>query len=351
MRASIAKPRMECGSLLPLSDCLVAGHQEKSRTGKTPVRPCKSAVSLYRLFGVSVYGFGSDFGSGLLAAGCFVSPCEPACACETSSILVPLSRCTFFPAEVVTDPCVAWEAAALRFRPFRPNTPWLFEVSCPAAFNPPTAPFEAPATLPPAFAAVFTAPPATPPTLAAVLVTVPTAPPAAEVTPPSAPRPPAAPDPPAEAPASPKASRSPPAADPPLCAPAIAWIPALNGISWPFFRVALSNTTPSDDSDSPLARAEACVTCPTSFVPLGITVFPSDFTASVVCALTASPGLHFFESIGELNAALNAVPLANEPFAWPFCADTAVDAEALPDACAFVWPAWTDVWLLPCAPT
>src|SRR6266446_9087487 len=114
--------------------------------------------------------------------------------------------------------------------------------------------------------------------------------------------------------------------------------------------MALSNTMPNEDSDSPLARAEACVTCPTSFEPLGITVFPSDFTASVVCAFTASPGLHFFESTGELSAALNAVPLANEPLVWPFCADAAVDADALPDACACVWPACTDVWLLLCAP-
>src|ERR1700747_981590 len=99
----------------------------------------------------------------------------------------------FFPAEVITEPCVAFEVAAFRFRPFRPNTPWLLEVSCPAAFNPPTAPFEAPTTLPPAPAAEFTAPPAAPPTLAAVFVTAPTAPPAPEVTPPSAPRPLAAP--------------------------------------------------------------------------------------------------------------------------------------------------------------
>src|SRR5216684_1055580 len=126
----------------------------------------------------------------------------------------------FFPAEVITEPCVAFDAAAFRLRPFRPKTPWLFEVSWPAAFNPPTAPFDAPAILPPAPAAEFTAPPATPPTLAAVFVTPPTAPPAAELTPPSAPRPPAAPDPAAEAPAPPNVSRSDPAADALLCAAA-----------------------------------------------------------------------------------------------------------------------------------
>src|SRR5205809_90125 len=201
--------------------------------------------------------------------------------------------------------------------------------------------------LPPAFAAELTAPPAAPPALAAVFVTVPTAPPAADVTPPSAPRPLAIPDPAGEAPMPPIASMSDPAAEAPLCATAIAWIPTLSGISSPSLRIALSNTIPSADSDSPLARAEVCVTCPTTFAPFGITVLPSDFTASVVRAFTGSPGLHFFESTGELSAALNAVPAASEPFAWPFCADAEVDAEALPDACA--WPARTDVWLLPCA--
>src|SRR5256884_2710116 len=114
--------------------------------------------------------------------------------------------------------------------------------------------------------------------------------------------------------------------------------------------MALSNPMPRADSVSPLPRAEASVTCPTSFEPLGMTILPSDFTASVVRAFTASPGLHFFESIGELSAALNAVPAASEPFTWPFCADAEVDADALPDACACVRPACTDVWLLLCAP-
>jgi hypothetical protein len=60
--------------------------------------------------------------------------------------------------------------------------------------------------------------------------------------------------------------------------------------------------------------------------------------------------LHFFESTGELSAALNAVPLASEPFACPFCADAEVDADALVDAWACVCPACTDVWPLVCAP-
>src|SRR5436853_5231969 len=177
--------------------------------------------------------------------------------------------------------------------------------------------------LPPAFAAEFTAPPAAPPALAAVFVTAPAAPPAADVTPPSAPRP----DPAAEAPMLPIMSMSDPAAEALLCAAAIAWIPTLSGISSPFFRIALSNTIPRADSGSPLARAEACVTCPITFAPFGITVFPSDFTASVVRAFTGSPGLHFFESTGELRAALNAVPAAREPFACPVWADADVAAD------------------------
>src|SRR6266850_5171857 len=323
---------------------------KKGRTGDLiPCGPSSNSPA-YCLLGLLAPGFDSGFPSGLLAAGGFDLPCSPAFACETSNIRVPPSRCTFFPAEVITEPCVAFEPAALRFKPFNPNAPWLFEVSCPAAFKPPTAPFEAPAMLPPAFAAEFTVPLATPPTLAAVFVTVPAAPPAVEVTPPNAPRPPVIPDPAAEAPTPPIASMSDPAADALLCAEAIAWIPAFNGISWPFFRMALSNTMPSEDSDSPLARAEACVTCPTSFEPLGIIVFPSDLTASVLYAFTGSPGLHFFESIGEVSAALNAVPLANAALACPFCVDAEVDADAFPDVCACVWPACTDAWLLLCAP-
>ena len=89
------------------------------------MRPFNVRPRSYCLFGL----FGSDFGSGLFAEGCLAAPGPPACACETSSIRVPLSRCTFFPAEVITEPCVAFEPAALRFRPFSPNTPWLLEVS------------------------------------------------------------------------------------------------------------------------------------------------------------------------------------------------------------------------------
>src|SRR5260370_29337028 len=67
----------------------------------------------------------------------------------------------------------------------------------------------------------------------------------------------------------------------------------------------------STDSESPLARAVACVTWPTSLEPLGRTVLPSAFTFSVVRAVTASPRLHFFESSGALSVALKAVPDAS----------------------------------------
>jgi hypothetical protein len=45
------------------------------------------------------------------------------------SIRVPLSRCTFFPTDVIIDPCVPFVAADFRLRPFMPNTPLLLEVS------------------------------------------------------------------------------------------------------------------------------------------------------------------------------------------------------------------------------
>src|SRR5258707_9563814 len=111
--------------------------------------------------------------------------CADACACETSKNCVPLSRCTFLLVEVISDPCVLLEAAEFRLSPSRPKTPWLLEVSWPAAFKPPTAPRAAPA----AFTVELTALLATPRALAAVLVTAPVAAPAVERTPPSAPPP------------------------------------------------------------------------------------------------------------------------------------------------------------------
>jgi len=242
---------------------------KKSRTGFDPARPFVKQPVLIVCWVCLAPGLDSGFVSGLLAAGGFDPPCSPALVCETSNIRVPLSRCTFFPAEVITEPCVAFEPAAFRFKPFNPNAPWLFEVSCPAAFKPPTAPFEAPAMLPPAVAAEFKVPPATPPALAAVFVTAPTAPPAVDVTAAQraasagragARRPTRPCHPWCPCPLQPLMRRSPPKQ--------IAWIVTLfNGISCPFFRIALSNTMPSGRFGFALARAEACVTWPTSFEP------------------------------------------------------------------------------------
>ena len=91
------------------------------------MRPFNPRTRSYCLFGLLGSDFGSDFGSGLFAEVCLDAPCPP--PCETSSIRVPLSRCTFFPDEVTTEPWVAFEAAAFKFSPFSPNTPWLLEVS------------------------------------------------------------------------------------------------------------------------------------------------------------------------------------------------------------------------------
>src|SRR5260221_10672668 len=113
---------------------------------------------------------------------CFGLLFEP---CATSKSCVPLSRCTFLLVEVISEPCVLLEAAELKLSPSRPKTPWLLEVSWPAAFKPPTAARAAPA----AFTVELTALLATPLALAAVLVTAPVAAPAVERTPPRAPPP------------------------------------------------------------------------------------------------------------------------------------------------------------------
>jgi hypothetical protein len=68
---------------------------------------------------------GLDRGSGFSAFG-FVDSflgSAPACACETRSIRVPLSRCTFFPAEVINEPDVLFTAVELKLNPFNPKTP------------------------------------------------------------------------------------------------------------------------------------------------------------------------------------------------------------------------------------
>ena len=73
-----------------------------------------------------------------------------------------------------------------------------------------------------------------------------------------------------------------------------------------------------------------------------MTIFPSDLTASVVRPFTVSPGVHFFESSGELNSALKVVPLASPALACPFCAEAAADVELEAPAWACVLPASTD---------
>ena len=113
--------------------------------------------------------------------------------CVTSRSCVPLSRCTFLLVDVINDPCVLFDAAEFRLRPFKPKTPWLLEVNCPAVFSPPGAPLVALVE----FAVELSAPPASPPTFPAVLVAPPTlpvafvitsaAPPDAEPTPPRTP--------------------------------------------------------------------------------------------------------------------------------------------------------------------
>src|SRR6266852_9239949 len=131
----------------------------------------------YCLFGFSGLDFGSALGAAPFDAACFDSPCAPASAWEISSICVPLSRCTFLPADVMIEPCELFEAAEFRLRPFNPKTPRLFEVSCPAVFNPlaapPATPLTEPAAFPATFAVELSAPPAVLPTFAAVCVTAP----------------------------------------------------------------------------------------------------------------------------------------------------------------------------------
>src|SRR5690348_11357705 len=107
MRASI--PNAECG--FPEHPHAFWLQLRCDRKSKRPHRKNSYAAShvrtrSYCLLDLLGSDFGSDFGSGLFAAGCLDAPCPPACACETSNIRVPLSRCTFFPAEVITEPCV-----------------------------------------------------------------------------------------------------------------------------------------------------------------------------------------------------------------------------------------------------
>jgi hypothetical protein len=80
-----------------------------------------------------------------------------------------------------------------------------------------------------------------------------------------------------------------PAALAAACADAIVCIATLSSTSCPFWRMARSKLMASADSVSPLALAKACVTFPISFVPLGRTVLPPDFTLSTVRAVWRQP--------------------------------------------------------------
>src|SRR6202171_1699813 len=76
--------------------------------------------------------------------------------------------------------------------------------------------------------------------------------------------------------------------------------------------MALSKTRPREESGCPAFRAEAWVTWPMIFVPLGRIVLPSaDLRSVVVRAFTASPGFTFFESSDPVSSALMMVPATN----------------------------------------
>src|ERR1700730_4600055 len=119
----------------------------------------------------------------------------------TSNMRVPLSRCTFWVLEAITEPSVLFEAADVKLSPLSPNTPRLPDANCPAASRPPTAPVVEPAMLavePTAPLVVeVNRPPAVEPAVPIGSVAAPKAPPAVAPTPPpppSIPRPDPDPD-------------------------------------------------------------------------------------------------------------------------------------------------------------
>src|SRR6266481_1593988 len=205
-----------------------------------------------------------------------------------SSIWVPLSSFTFWVVELMTEPWALPAVAELRVSPCSPATPWLVELSAPRPATPPT-----PFTVLPA------APVADPATEPAVLPTEPTGRPALLSTPPPvlAERPPPA----GLRPASPLSLASPLPAI--FAGGARAWTTAPRDTSCPPCRTARSKAIPSRDSDSPLPRAWASVTCPTSFDPLCSTTLPLDFTSSVSLAVTSSPALAFLASRDFVSSA------------------------------------------------
>jgi hypothetical protein len=125
---------------------------------------------------------------------------------------------------------------------------------------------------------------------------------------------------------------------------ATATIATFKGSSSPPFRIALSKAMPNEESAPPFARAAASVTCPISFVPLGMMVFPSARMSAVVRAFTASPCFIFLESTEELSSATIGEPSASEAFSRELSAETAdgaAEAElaVCVPACACVWHA------------
>ena len=177
--------------------------------------------------------------------------------CVTSKSCVSLSRCTFLPFDVITEPSARF-VAGRRLASFKPYTPRLSGVRRPKASRPSSggAPFEVTVVStggPVGALDVAGDPPMEP---------VPPGRPMLEGTP-------------GEAAGTP----------PPLlifCCPGIedgggatATMATFKGSSSPPFKTALSNAMPKEESAPPFARAAASVTCPISFVPFGMMVFPS----------------------------------------------------------------------------
>src|ERR1700681_2023517 len=101
---------------------------------------------------------------------------------------------------------------------------------------------------------------------------------------------------------------------------------------------------PSWDCVCPLARACACVTCPTSRVPFFSTTLPSCLTSSAARASTSSPGLLLFASREVASVASIFEPLEMLAELFPALAVPDVDAIPLPDACAPELFVCTVVW-------
>src|ERR1700674_3593577 len=99
---------------------------------------------------------------------------------------------------------------------------------------------------------------------------------------------------------------------------------------------------PSWDCVCPLARACACVTCPTRRVPFFSTTLPSCLTSSAARASTSSPGLLLFASSEVASVASIFEPLEMFAELLPALAfaddlddiDDDAPADPLPEACA-----------------